>query len=322
MTQRPAAKATTDRARPKRFVYGPVPSRRLGFSLGVDIIPFKTCTLNCVYCQLGPTDQTSCRRRSYFPPKDILAQIRKALGSGERIDVVTFSGSGEPTLNKDLGALIRATKKMTSVPVAVLTNGTLLSRKEVRRDLLAADLVVPSLDAATSAMFNRVNRPHSCLKFSRFLQGLVKFREEFKGRIWLEIMLVKGVNDSPGHIRALGKAAAAVDPQRIHLNTVVRPPAEAGIRPLSSVELERVRNQFGEKAEITAPAFRGKRPRGLSALGRSIVAMAARRPVTAADITASLGRNRNEVLKSLTALLDSKKIRSVRHGGKTFYRAG
>jgi wyosine [tRNA(Phe)-imidazoG37] synthetase (radical SAM superfamily) len=320
MTRKPARSREGRRGRRRRFVYGPVPSRRLGFSLGVDILPFKTCTLNCIYCQLGPTKRTSCRRRAYFPPKDILSQIRKALESAERIDVVTFSGSGEPTLNKDLGVLIRATKKMTSVPVAVLTNGTLLSRKDVRRDLLAADLVVPSLDSATTAMFGRVNRPHPCLEFNRYIQGLVKFREEFKGRIWLEIMLVKGVNDSPGHIRALRKAAAAVGPDRVHLNTVVRPPAEAGARPLAPDELERVRAEFGDRAEIAVPAFRGNRPPGLTALDKAIAAMAARRPVTAADISASLGRNRNEVLKSLASLLDSKKIRPVRHGGKTFYR--
>ena len=146
MTRRPGRPTPGNRDEKSRFVYGPVPSRRLGFSLGVDIIPFKTCTLNCVYCQLGPTVRTAIRRRSFFPPAEILAQIREAVRSRRRIDFITFSGSGEPTLNRDLGLLIRAIKGMTSIPVAVLTNATLLFRKDVRRDLLAADLVVPSFD--------------------------------------------------------------------------------------------------------------------------------------------------------------------------------
>ncbi len=309
------------RGRVRRFVYGPVASRRLGLSLGVDIIPFKTCPLDCVYCQLGPTKRKSFRRRSFFPPREILAQIRRILASGERIDVITFSGSGEPTLNRDLGSLIRSLKKMTSIPIAVLTNATLLSRKDVRRDLSAADLVVPSLDAATAAMFRRVNRPHASLDFHAYLRGLGEFRREFKGRIWLEIMLVKGVNDSPAHLQALREAAAALDPDRIHLNTVVRPPAEAGAGALSPEELERIRAEFGAQAEIASPLSRRSGPRRLTALDKAIAAMAARRPVTAGDVAVSLGRSRDEVLKSLAGLLASKKVRSVRHGRKIFYRA-
>jgi wyosine [tRNA(Phe)-imidazoG37] synthetase (radical SAM superfamily) len=321
MTARPPRPGADTRDASRRFLYGPVLSRRLGFSLGVDVIPFKTCSLDCVYCQLGPTERTSCRRRSFFPPRHILDQIRGALRSGERIDVITFSGSGEPTLNRDLGALIRGIKKMTPIPVAVLTNGTLLSRPDVRRDLQAADLVVPSLDAATPAMFRRVNRPHASLDFSRYLRGLAEFRREFKGRIWLEIMLVKGLNDSPTHIRALRKAAAALGPDRIHLNTVVRPPSEAGAAALSPDELERIRAGFGPGTEIASSPPGRRTPRRPTALDKAITAMTARRPVTVGDISIAIGRNRNEVLKSLTRLLESKKVRSVRHGGKTFYRS-
>src|SRR5512136_826559 len=194
----------------QRFVYGPVASRRLGFSLGVDIIPFKTCTLDCVYCQLGSAGKTTVRRGSFFPPEAILAQIKEALGSGQRIDVITFSGSGEPTLSKDLGLLIRAIKKMTAVPVAVLTNGTLLGRADVRRDLAAADIVVPSLDAVPASLFRRVNRPHASLDNRRIIDGLVRFREGFPGRIRLEVMLVKGVNDSPEALEAIRRAVARI----------------------------------------------------------------------------------------------------------------
>jgi len=218
----------------RRHIYGPVLSRRLGFSLGVDIIPFKTCTLDCAYCQLGSTRKTVCRRGSWFPPRVILAQIKEAVESGQKIDVITFSGSGEPTLNRDIGRIIRAIKKMTRIPVVVLTNGTLLTRKEVRRDLAAADIVVPSLDAVPGNLFRRVNRPNRALDPEKIIDGLVRFRKEFRGEIWLEIMLIRGVNDSPAHIKALRAAADRIRPERIQLNTVVRPPADTRSRSTCS----------------------------------------------------------------------------------------
>ncbi len=303
----------------RSFVYGPVPSRRLGFSLGVDVLPLKTCTLDCLYCQLGPTERRTCRRQSYFPPAEVLGQIRRALRSGERIDYITFSGSGEPTLNKDLGDLIRSVKAMTSVPVAVLTNGTLLYRKSVRQDLLAADLVVPSLDAATAAMFRSVNRPHPLLTAERILEGLRKFREEYKGRLWLEIMFVKGVNDSADHLLALKKAVDVIHPDLVHINTVVRPPAYRKARALSAQELDKIRAGFGDRAEVVASFGKKGQRKGLSGLEKSVATMVRRRPVTADDISAALGRHRDEVLKALSRLVEAGKVRPVGHGRKTFY---
>jgi len=302
-----------------RFVYGPVASRRLGFSLGVDIIPFKTCTLDCVYCQLGSTGKTTVRRGSWFPPEDILDQIKQAVGSGQRIDVITFSGSGEPTLSRDIGRLIRAVKAMTPIPVAVLTNATLLTRKDVRRDLSAADIVVPSLDAVPAAGFRRVNRPHASLENRKLIDGLVRFRAEFSGEIRLEVMLVKGVNDSPAHIRALKGAIARIRPDRIELNTVVRPPAEQGARPLSPAALARIRTALGPKAEIVASFATRKQAPAAGALESAILATVGRRPQTAADVSAALGRHRDEVLKSLTSLLGRHRVRKLVHGGQTYF---
>jgi len=302
-----------------RFVYGPVPSRRLGYSLGVDILPFKTCSLDCVYCQLGSTGKTTNRRRAYFAPRDVLAQVREALEAGRRVDHITFSGSGEPTLNKNLGPIIRGLKKMTKIPVAVLTNGTLLTRKDVRRDLLAADVVVPSLDAVPARLFRAVNRPHPSLDAGRVVKGLARFRREFKGQIWLEIMLVKGANDTPAHIRELRAAVAAIKPDRVQLNTVVRPPAEATARPLSARELGRIRRLVDERAEVVADFGAGQRAGGKADLDQTVTAMVRRRPVTAGDIAAALGRHRDEVLKAVGRLLGAGAIKAVRHGRKTFY---
>jgi wyosine [tRNA(Phe)-imidazoG37] synthetase (radical SAM superfamily) len=302
-----------------RFVYGPVPSRRLGFSLGVDILPYKTCSLDCIYCQLGPSGRTLNRRRAYFSVREILSQIRQALETAPRVDHITFSGSGEPTLNKNLGQIIRGVKKMTRIPVAVLTNGTLLTRQDVRAELQAADIVVPSLDAVPSSLFRKVNRPHSSLEAGRIIEGLVRFRKEFPGQIWLEVMLVKGVNDTPAHIRGLGKAAAAINPDRIQLNTVVRPPAEAFATPLSLRELHRIRKALGAKAEVVVAFDDKRRTRECGNLEEAIAAVVKRRPITARDLSASLGGRQAEIQNALNRLIEAGRVHAALHGQKTFY---
>ena len=301
------------------YIYGPVPSRRLGFSLGIDILPFKTCTLDCIYCQLGSTLQKTVQGREYFESDRVLAQIERALSSGQRIDYITFSGSGEPTLNTSLGKLIRKIKKITDIPVAVLTNSTLLTDANVRKQLRAADLIVPSLDAATQDVFVKVNRPHVSLKIEEIIAGLKKFRQEFKGQIWLEIMLIKGINDSPEHIKKLKAAIREIGPDKIQLNTVIRPPAEAHAKALSLKELEKIQKKLGTECEIIA-AFRGSEqlPQ-IENLEQKILSMVHRRPVTLSDISASLGKHRDEILKFLNILTQKNKIKSVIHKKKTYY---
>lgn len=300
-------------------IYGPVPSRRLGFSLGIDILPYKTCTLDCIYCQLGSTPHKTVHRKESFSIKSVVAQINTALSSGQRIDYITFSGSGEPTLNAILGKLIRKIKKLTDIPVAVLTNSTLLTDAEVRRELRAADLVAPSLDAATQDKFFEVNRPHVSLKIKDILEGLKIFRQEYKGQIWLEIMLVKGVNDSAQHIKKLKEAVDQIQPDKIQLNTVIRPPAETRAKALSPAELAKIREQFGKKCEVIADFAENGQPPQQKDLEQKILAMIYRRPVTLSDISVSLGKHRNEVLKYLNALTDKGKIKCVTHKGRTYY---
>ncbi len=300
-------------------IYGPVPSRRLGFSLGIDIIPFKTCSLNCIYCQLGPTTKKIIHRKEYLSSSEILSQIKKNLSSGQRIDYITFSGSGEPTLNKTLGKLIREIRKITSIPVAVLTNSTLLSQKSTRNAFMDADLVVPSLDAATQEIFIKVNRPHSSLKLEEIIKGLRKFRQEFKGSIWLEIMLVKGVNDSPSHIRKLKEAIAEIKPEKVQLNTVIRPPAEKNARPLSLKDLEKIKNILDENCEIIIEFYREAQISTPENLKGAILALIQRRPVTLAEISASLGKGKNEIMRSLDSLLAEGKIKSVIHKSLKYF---
>lgn len=300
-------------------VYGPVPSRRLGYSLGVDIIPYKTCSFNCVYCQLGPTRRQTTRRRKFYPVNEILEEVKKALDSGQRIDYITFSGSGEPTLNTAIGRIIRSLKRMTSVPIAVLTNSSLLARPSIRRALAAADLVVPSLDAATEATFKKTNRPHPSIRLERIVQGLEEFREEFKGLIWLEVMLVKGINDSPADTKALKKAIERIRPDRVQLNTVVRPPAEPWALPLSREELETIKKELGDKTEVVADFHKRPQPYSSRGLEAPILSLIARRPVTAKEIATTLAGDEAEVERFLQELLKKKKIKVIHHKGKLFY---
>ena len=304
---------------PRLYIYGPVPSRRLGFSLGIDVIPPKTCTLDCIYCQLGPTSDKTLKRNKYFSPDEILSQIKKKISSGQKVDYITFSGSGEPTLNTILGKLIREIKKFTTIPVAVLTNGSLFSQKDVRKALMAADLVVPSLDAANHDTFEKINRPCSPLKIEEIINGLRTFHREYKGLMWLEVMLVKGVNDSPLHINELKKAISRIRPDKIQLNTVIRPPAKRTALPLSPEELKKIKKVFGKNCEIIAEFDKKAQESLAENLELAILAMVQRRPVTLSDISTSLGRPKNEILKYLNLLLEQGKVRTVFHKGLKYF---
>ena len=310
------------------FVYGPVPSRRLGLSLGINITPFKTCTLDCIYCQCGRTTKKTLDRRSFFPINDIIAAVRTAVRPSPLAhrpappDFLTFSGEGEPTLNRDIGRIIRRLKREFSIPVAVITNSTLLIDPQVRRDLYAADLVVPSLDAADQRNFAKVDRGHRDLRVADIIEGLKLFRRGFRGKLWLEIMLVKGINDSVEHVVALRKAAWEIKPDRVQLNTVVRPPAEKSAKPMSHEDLEQIQYLFGPNTDIIGEAkSKGPRTRdqGLVRPDDAIAATVQGRPVTKLDLVCSLGIAPREVEAALRRLLRAKRIRQVDFWGKTFY---
>ncbi len=239
----------------KSLVYGPVPSRRLGQSLGVDPIPFKTCNYNCVYCQLGRTKPLSHERRDFYPPERILAQVRVALDSHEpgEIDYVTFVGQGEPTLCASLGSLIREIKNMTDIRMAVITNGSLLYRADVRDELAIADVVMPTLDAADQKTFRRINRSWPKLRITEIIEGMIAFRKMFNGQLWIEVMLVKGLNDDEKTLLGVRDALSRIRPDRIHINVPIRPPAEAWVEVPDDETVERATAILGEAAEIVAP---------------------------------------------------------------------
>lgn len=302
-------------------VYGPVPSRRLGYSLGVDLLPLKTCSFDCIYCQLGRTKRKTVRRKEFFPAKEILSQIRGVLASGRKVDHITLSGSGEPTLSTAIRSLISGIKRMTSIPVVVLTNSSLLSRPEVREALLRADIVVPTLDAATQAVFLKVHRPHPSLELNRIVTGLGRFRQEFRGKIWLEVMLVKGVNDHLPHLKKLKELIAALKPDRVQLNTVVRPPAEKRARPVSWTELRKIKDFLGPTTEIIADFKRKVQAPTRGELGEAILSALGRRPMSGRDLQLSLGRSPGLIKKRLSALLENGEISVRRHEGIAYYES-
>jgi len=304
-----------------RYIFGPVPSRRLGLSLGVDIIPLKTCSYDCIYCQLGRTDHKTVERRSYVPAGEVLDELDRILSSGLHADYITFSGSGEPTLNSDIGSMISSIKRMTDIPVAVLTNGSLLHDPDVRASLRGADLVVPSLDAGNGRTFKRVNRPHRSIGFDEMVRGLADFRREFEGMYWLEIFLVDGINTSDGDLREIRDLVGEIGPDRVQLNTAVRPPAEGYVREVPPEEMERIRELIGHGAEVIAAYRSVASSRSHAAERDEILAMLLRRPCTLEDISEALGLHRNQVSKHLAYLKESGAIGEVRQGGKTYFVA-
>ena len=305
-----------------KHVFGPVPSRRLGRSLGVDLVPYKTCTYDCVYCQIGRTTGRTSRRAEFVPLEEVVAEIERKLEAGAAPDYITLSGSGEPTLYSRLGELIGAVKAVTDVPVAVITNGSLLSDPHVREGLLQADLVVPSLDAADPAAFARVNRPESGIAFKEMVEGLVAFRDIFPKTIWLEILFVAGLNDSEEQVRSLAALAERIRPDRIQLNTVVRPPADADAQPVPREALERFREYFGERAEVIADYGSIRSRPEFAAAREDILAMLQRRPCSLDDVAQGLSISRNEAVKHVEELLAQGLIAPEVRGATTYYTAG
>jgi wyosine [tRNA(Phe)-imidazoG37] synthetase (radical SAM superfamily) len=237
-----------------KYIYGPVSSRRLGLSLGVSLTPHKVCNFDCIYCQLGKGHACVSERKEYVRAQEILEEVRvwfQFHPEGAReLDYITLTGSGEPTLNTKIGELISSLKEISSVPIAVITNASLMGSSEVRQALLKADLIVPSLDAVFSEVFQKINRPSAGTDLNEIVEGLVSLKKEFSGKIWLEVMIVQGVNDDLEHIRKLKEIVERISPERIQINSPVRTTAEPGVDPAEKRKLNKIKEILGEKCEI------------------------------------------------------------------------
>ncbi len=283
-----------------KYIYGPVPSRRLKRSLGIDLIPMKVCSFSCIYCQLGRTRHLSVERKKYVPEDEVIMELKQSLRTRE-FDYITLSGSGEPTLFLGIDSLVNKIKGITDKPVALLTNGSLFHITEVRREVKEIDVILPSLDAYDERSFKLINRPHPSIEYRTFIHGLIKLREEFSGKIFLEIMLIKDYNDSKEAIMKFKELIGKINPDLVHLNTVVRPPAEEFAKPLKEEELRRIKEEIGEIAHIIT-TFHG--PPGTS----DIIETLERRPMTLEDIVHITGKDEKEVREELDKFLKVGKI--------------
>jgi wyosine [tRNA(Phe)-imidazoG37] synthetase (radical SAM superfamily) len=290
-----------------KYVFGPVPSRRLGHSLGMDTLPPKTCNWNCVYCQLGRTVPLTNERREYYPGEAILAEVTETLAghrAGE-IDFVTFVGSGEPTLHSGIGRLIRGVKSLTDLPVAVITNGSLLYLPDVRRDLAPADVVLPSLDAGTADLYRQINRPHPEVSFERLVDGLVAFRKEYNGKLWVEVMLVQGLNDTEIALKEIALVLRCIEPDEVHINLPSRPPAETWVRPAGEEGLMRAMVILGDIAKVVHPAEGSFDLSGYDNVVDAIIGIITRHPMRQEELERTLAQwtpgHVNEALDTLAA---------------------
>ena len=319
------------------FLFGPVNSRRLGRSLGIDLFREKICNLNCVYCEVGPTNVPVNRRGRYSPTREILAEITEFCADPHRlaaVDVLTVTAKGEPTLHLDLGVILRHIKSLTDKPVAVLTNGTTLADDEVREALQLADIVVPSLDAVRAESFSKVDRPARGLTVEAIINGLRDFSRAYRGRLWLEILLVRDINDADADIDALLPVLTTLRLDRIQLNTVVRPPADPGARPVAEARLAEIARRlqaslavpvdlpspvagFGDERDAAPLPTADAEP---AALRQAIIQMVRRRPCTAADIDRVFHLGGAEKIEQLLAsLVASGTLRILSHAGDRFY---
>jgi wyosine [tRNA(Phe)-imidazoG37] synthetase (radical SAM superfamily) len=317
-------------------------------SLGVDIVPFKVCTLDCVYCQLGRTTKKTMERAEYVPTESVLAELEEKLAKGLRADFITICGSGEPTLNSHLGEIIDGIKRITDIPVAILTNGTLLFRADVRAECAKADVVLPSLDAGDKRTFEQVNCPHKDILIEDLISGLCSFRDEFAGQIWLEVFLVEGLNTDAEQIENIRKAAERIQPDKVQLNTAVRPTSRAGITKVDAEKLEAIAEELGEKCEVIADFFPARRSEHISGYAQDVVdstvesgmspganisqdwvserietllSMLKRRPCSLNEICSALGIHRNEALKYIATLQKRGVVQSFEKDEITFFRS-
>ncbi len=303
-----------------KHLFGPVPSRRFGRSLGIDLTPYKTCNFDCIFCQLGRTTAKTMERREYVPVVEVIEELGDWIKSSGEADYITLAGSGEPTLHSRFGEVIEFARKASSIPIALLTNGALLGNAEVRVAATKANVVKISLSAGDPALFKYINRPHPDLVFEAAIKGMQTFRKEFSGKLWLEVFMIWGVNTTQKEVSQIAELAKSIRPDRIQLNTAVRPPAEGFVHPMPKEKLEQLVDHFIPKAEIIAEFSSDFSP-STQANEETILAMLQRRPCTAKEISTVLGLHPNEVSKYIGKLKRTNQIQSTSAKGNPYYTA-
>ena len=301
-----------------RYIFGPVPSRRLGLSLGIDLIPPKTCSYDCLYCQVGRTTEKYIQPASFIPVEEVRRELEEILEKSVP-DTITLAGSGEPTLHCEIDRAISFIKEFTDTRVALLTNGSLLWNEEVRNRVLGADIIMPTLTTAFEETFRAIHRPHNDLNLSRIIGGMKSLRREYSGLMFMEVVLLAGFNDREEEIEALREVIEDISPDRIQLNTVVRPPSDIRAQPLDRGRLEHIKDFFGKKAEIIAHSSPGRSVVEIDSRIDAIIEMARRRPVRVVDISNSLNIPLEETEGIVKGMVIKGRVRVKEHDGETFY---
>jgi wyosine [tRNA(Phe)-imidazoG37] synthetase (radical SAM superfamily) len=306
-----------------KYLFGPVPSRRLGISLGIDLVPNKVCSLNCIYCEVGRTTILTNKRKEYVPIDEVITELRHYLGQYPQLDYLTFSGAGEPLLNSGIGRLITVIKhEFPQYKIALLTNGTLFCNEQVRQEVLQADLILPSLDAASEKIFQEINRPANGLKAADIIDGLVRLRQEFSGEIWLEIFFTPGLNDSLQELKLLKEAVEKIKPERVQLNSLDRPGTEYWVESTAREKLEKIADFFLPlPVEIIAKPLKKTPIKGFNQdIAGQILNTIRRRPCTTEDLREILNLKTNELNKYLNIFLAENKIESVKQDRGIFFK--
>ena len=300
------------------YVFGPVPSRRLGFSLGIDLIPAKTCTFDCLYCQVGKTTRKTLKRKPFAPVREVVAEIQENLIQSVP-DAITLAGSGEPTLHTEIDQIIALIKDITDIRIALLTNGSLFWVEEVREGVLGADIIMPTLSSAFEATFRKIHRPQPPLELKTIVEGLKLLRKEFNGALFLEVVLLAGINDTEKELEGLKDLIARIAPDKIQLNTVVRPPADRRAMSLDRKRLKEIKEFFGSNAEIVADVSVERGPGKEDSKTRNLLDMVRRRPLRPVDIANSMALPLDDAEALVKGLLIKGHIRKQEHSGNTYY---
>ncbi len=288
-----------------KYLFGPVPSRRLGISLGVDLIPPKTCSLNCIYCECGKTTNLTIERKAYVPTEMVLAELKTFLSPTPQLDYITFSGSGEPTLHAGIGEITMFLKEnFPAYKIALLTNGTLFFQPELIQEVQKIDLILPSLDAASDLIFKKINRPFHQLKLDSVIKGLIELRKNYTGQFWLEVFIVPGLNDTDDEINRLNNAIEQINPDRVQLNTLDRPGTVSWVKAATRDTLEMIAQKLNRNTEIIANFQKRENVASFNAdIESSILQTIRRRPCTVDDLSTTLGLHPNEINKYIETLL-------------------
>ncbi|PKL49247.1 MAG: radical SAM protein [Candidatus Riflebacteria bacterium HGW-Riflebacteria-2] len=303
-----------------KHLFGPVPSRRFGRSLGIDLTPFKICSYDCVFCQLGRTTRLTLARENFVDLDETLSEIEHWLKNDGKADQITLAGSGEPTLHAGFGEVISFVKARTRIPVAVLTNGSMLYLPEVRKAAAQADIVKISLSAWDQESLEKINRPAPGYRFEQLIEGEKQFRNEFSGKLWIEVFMLDGINSTPAEVAKIAAFVRQIRPDRVQLNTCVRPPAEESARAVPEKSLRELATVFEPAAEIIAE-YRAADGGEVKVNEQAILEMLQRRPCTADQIAEVFGMHLNEVSKYLGMLTRSDLVTATHRNNDVYYFA-